>query len=134
MPAQMHDFLTEDIEALVMRLCTSRSELKERMVGSLRGRGATMVQAEETAEEVITECLRVGGENLLTRFHGKCAVDVWMMRVAINRLVSAQRLEAAMRRRICSRARMARRCARGRSARMCFSGRVPRRRGGGRWN
>ena len=50
--------------------------------------------AEEVAEQVIADCLRPGGESLLAKFHGRCAMDAWLLRVAINRMVSARRRTA----------------------------------------
>ena len=84
------DILTSRTEILL----ESRGEVISRMVASLRGRGATEVVAEEVAEQVIADCLRPGGESLLAKFHGRCAMDAWLLRVAINRMVSARRRTA----------------------------------------
>ncbi len=52
--------------------------------------------AEEVAEQVIADCLRPGGESLLAKFHGRCAMDAWLLRVAINRMVSVRRRAAVV--------------------------------------
>jgi RNA polymerase sigma factor (sigma-70 family) len=87
-PNQSTPFHDGDRVAVVERL---DSEMRERMLASLRGRGANEADAEDVVADVFTECLRPDGESLLSRYHRRCAFDKWLLRVAINRLISRQR-------------------------------------------
>lgn len=70
-----------------------QNEMRPRMVASLKGRGAGDSVAEDVAEDILSECMRPGVNSLLNRFHGKCPLDSWLLRVAINRLITRQRRE-----------------------------------------
>lgn len=77
----------------------SRLEMRGRMIGTLRGRGALEAEAEELVDQLFADCL-CEEESLLGKFHGRCDLEVWLLRVAINRLVSVQRRESSRRRRV----------------------------------
>ena len=98
MPSQSPDFHRESIDQFRSRLCTSPNQMRDLIIGTLRNRGAVELDAEEAAEQVIAECLLEGGESLLARFHGRCAMDAWLLRVAINRVTSIQRRKGMRRR------------------------------------
>ncbi len=98
MPSESPDFQRESIDQFRSRLCTSPNQIRDLIIGTLRNRGAVELDAEEAAEQVIAECLLEGGESLLVRFHGRCAMDAWLLRVAINRVTSIQRRKGSRRR------------------------------------
>lgn len=68
-------------------------ELRPRMIASLQSRGASRDTAEDVASEIFSECVADGPRNLLRRYHGAAPMDGWLLRVALNRLVSRQRRE-----------------------------------------
>ena len=68
-------------------------DLRPRMIASLKSRGASRDLAEDLASEVFSECVAESPHNLLSRFKGSGPVDHWLLRVAINRLISRQRRE-----------------------------------------
>jgi len=70
-----------------------QSRLRPRLVASLRIRGATEAVAEDLASEILAECLLESDANLLRKFPGNDGLDHWLLRVAINRLISHQRRE-----------------------------------------
>lgn len=72
---------------------TLQSELRPRMVASLKSRGAPEAMAEDVASEILAECLADAETNLLRRFKGSSGLDHWLLRVAINRLITLQRRE-----------------------------------------
>jgi len=63
------------------------------MVASLVSRGASESTAEDVSSEVLSECFLQPEENLLRRFPGTNGLEHWLLRVAINRLISLQRRE-----------------------------------------
>lgn len=65
--------------------------MRQRMMSSLRGRGANEADAEDVVADIFSECLRPGGNSLLARYHRRCSFEKWLLRVAINRLISRQR-------------------------------------------
>ncbi len=71
-------------------------ELRPRMVAILRSRGASRDLAEDVVSEILSECVADAPRNLLARFKGEGAMDSWLFRVAINRLISRQRRERLM--------------------------------------
>jgi RNA polymerase sigma factor (sigma-70 family) len=71
-------------------------ELRPRMIASLKSRGASRELAEDLVSEVLAECVPDSPRNLLARFRGTGPVDGWLLRVAINRLISRQRRERLM--------------------------------------
>ena len=71
-------------------------DLRPRMIASLKSRGASRDLAEDLASEVFSECVADSPHNLLSRFKGSGPVDHWLLRVAINRLISRQRRERLM--------------------------------------
>ena len=71
-------------------------DLRPRMIASLKSRGASRDLAEDLASEVFSECVADSPRNLLARFKGSGPVDHWLLRVAINRLISRQRRERLM--------------------------------------
>jgi RNA polymerase sigma factor (sigma-70 family) len=68
-------------------------EIRPRMIASLRSRGAPEAMAEDVASEILSECLIDAESNLLRRFKGSDGLDNWLLRVAINRLITLQRRE-----------------------------------------
>jgi DNA-directed RNA polymerase specialized sigma24 family protein len=70
-----------------------QSRLRPRLEASLRMRGATDALAEDVASEILAECLLESDANLLRKFPGTDGLDNWLLRVAINRLISHQRRE-----------------------------------------
>jgi RNA polymerase sigma factor (sigma-70 family) len=72
---------------------TLQRDLRPRMIASLKSRGASEVMAEDVASEILSECLSDAESNLLRRFPGTDGLDHWLLRVAINRLISLQRRE-----------------------------------------
>lgn len=81
----------QNLRAVVFR---DRGEMAPRMVAALRQRGASELLAEEVVEQILADCMRGDGHNLLARFHGNSPLDAWLMRVAANRMVSAWRRTA----------------------------------------
>ena len=71
-------------------------ELRPRMIACLRSRGASRDLAEDVVSEVLSECVAEQPRNLLGRFKGEGAMDGWLLRVAINRLISFQRRDRLM--------------------------------------
>ena len=71
-------------------------ELRPRMIASLTSRGASQDVAEDVVSEIFAECVAEAPRNLLARFKGEGALDGWLLRVAINRLISRQRRERLM--------------------------------------
>lgn len=76
----------EFLESLQLRI-------RPRIVASLVSRGASESTAEDVASEVLSECFLQPEENLLRRFPGSSGLEHWLLRVAINRLISLQRRE-----------------------------------------
>jgi RNA polymerase sigma factor (sigma-70 family) len=72
---------------------TLQRDLRPRMIANLKSRGATEAMAEDVASEILSECLADAESNLLRRFRGTDGLDHWLLRVAINRLISLQRRE-----------------------------------------
>jgi RNA polymerase sigma factor (sigma-70 family) len=72
---------------------TLRTRVHPRMVASLKSRGASEAMAEDVASEILTGCLLDAESNLLRRFTGTSGLDHWLLRVAINRLITLQRRE-----------------------------------------
>jgi RNA polymerase sigma factor (sigma-70 family) len=70
-----------------------QSQIRPRMVASLKSRGATEAMAEDVASEILAGCLADAETNLLRRFTGSGGLDHWLLRVAINRLITLQRRE-----------------------------------------
>ena len=71
-------------------------ELRPRMISSLASRGASRDVAEDVVSEILAECVAEAPRNLLARFKGEGPLDGWLLRVAINRLISRQRRERLM--------------------------------------
>lgn len=71
-------------------------ELRPRMIVSLTSRGASRDVAEDVVSEILAECVAESPRNLLARFKGESPLDGWLLRVAINRLISRQRRERLM--------------------------------------
>ena len=71
-------------------------ELRPRMIVSLTSRGASRDVAEDVVSEILAECVAEAPRNLLARFKGAGPLDGWILRVAINRLISRQRRERRM--------------------------------------
>ena len=71
-------------------------ELRPRMISSLASRGASRDVAEDVVSEILAECVAESPRNLLARFKGEGPLDGWLLRVAINRLISRQRRERLM--------------------------------------
>lgn len=63
------------------------------MIASLTSRGASRDLAEDLVSEILAECVGDSPRNLLGRFKGDGPIDGWLLRVAINRLISRQRHE-----------------------------------------
>ncbi|MEN9469161.1 MAG: hypothetical protein RL630_894, partial [Verrucomicrobiota bacterium] len=63
---------------------------------SLTSRGASQDVAEDVVSEIFAECVAEAPRNLLARFKGEGPLDGWIIRVAINRLISRQRRERRM--------------------------------------
>jgi RNA polymerase sigma factor (sigma-70 family) len=72
---------------------TLQSQIRPRMVASLKSRGASEAMAEDVASEILAGCLADAEANLLRRFTGTTGLDNWLLRVAINRLITLQRRE-----------------------------------------
>ena len=72
---------------------TLQSQIRPRMVASLKSRGASEALAEDVASEILAGCLADAETNLLRRFTGTSGLDNWLLRVAINRLITLQRRE-----------------------------------------
>jgi RNA polymerase sigma factor (sigma-70 family) len=70
-----------------------QSRLRPRLEASLRSRGATDAVAEDMASEILADCLLETDGNLLRKFPGTDGLDNWLLRVAINRLITLQRRE-----------------------------------------
>lgn len=68
-------------------------EVRPRMIACLQSRGASSALAEDIVSEILTDCLADTRHNLLARFKGVNSVDIWLLRVGINRLISHQRRE-----------------------------------------
>lgn len=68
-------------------------DIRPRMIASLKSRGASEVMAEDVASDILAECLVDAEANLLRRFQGSEGLDNWLLRVAINRLITLQRRE-----------------------------------------
>jgi RNA polymerase sigma factor (sigma-70 family) len=66
------------------------------MIASLISRGASRDVAEDVVSEILAECVTESPRNLLARFKGEGPPDGWLIRVAINRLISLQRREKMM--------------------------------------
>jgi RNA polymerase sigma factor (sigma-70 family) len=49
--------------------------------------------AEDVTSEILAECLLEADRNLLKKFPGSDGLDNWLLRVAINRLITLQRRE-----------------------------------------
>jgi RNA polymerase sigma factor (sigma-70 family) len=71
-------------------------DLRPRMIASLKSRGASRDLAEDLVSEILSECVAESPHNLLGRFKGQGPIDGWLLRVAINRLISRQRRERLM--------------------------------------
>lgn len=71
-------------------------DLRPRMIAILRSRGASRDLAEDLVSEILSECVAESPRNLLARFNGDGPIDGWLLRVAINRLISRQRRERLM--------------------------------------
>ncbi len=74
-------------------LADLQRRFRPRLVASLRTRGASEAAAEDVASEILSECLLETEGNLLRKFPGTDGLENWLLRVAINRLISLQRRE-----------------------------------------
>lgn len=74
-------------------LASLQTDIRPRMVASLKSRGASEAMAEDVASEILAECLSETETGLLSRFPGSSGLDHWLLRVAINRLITLQRRE-----------------------------------------
>lgn len=71
-------------------------DLRPRMIASLKSRGASRDLAEDLVSEILADCVADSPRNLLGRFKGAGPIDGWLLRVAINRLISHHRRERLM--------------------------------------
>ena len=92
LPTQFSNATGDESESFLKRL---DRELRPRMISSLESRGASRDVAEDVVAEVLSECVDNAPRNLLGRFKGEGPLDGWLLRVAINRLISRHRRERA---------------------------------------
>ena len=73
-----------------------RSRYQGKLVGVLRGRGASQTEAEDLAADLWTDCFAPRGDRqpLLTKYQGRCALESWLLTVATNRLVDLKRRQS----------------------------------------
>lgn len=89
--------LDQSIEAIPAHTQHSPEHLqihfRPRLVASLRLRGASEEMADDVASGILADCLLESEGNLLRKFQGSDGLENWLMRVAINRLITIQRRE-----------------------------------------
>ena len=76
---------------------TAAAQLRDRYQGKIVGvlcvRGASKTEAEDLTADLWADCFspRHGGQPLLSKYNGRCALESWLITVAMHRLVDLKR-------------------------------------------
>jgi RNA polymerase sigma factor (sigma-70 family) len=73
-----------------------RTRYHAKLAGILRARGASAIEAEDLLADLWSDCFGAtdSGSPLLLKYHGRCALDSWLITVVTNRLIDLKRRQA----------------------------------------